>query len=143
MNRREILAYMAGIIDGEGSIMLWKNKNSKKRGQYNLRINVSSTDKCLIDWINTHFAGHCYMVNAPSRQNPNWKKQFLWQLPSPNLLTFMIELVPFLIIKKERFQIAIKFRETFEKWQRPLKQETLDLRESYYVQMKLLNSRGC
>lgn len=144
MNHREKLAYLAGIIDGEGSIMLWKAKGDPiLRGQFNLRINVTSTDKCLIDWIFENFGGHCYECNSPSRQcQPKWKKQYTWTVPRPSILDFLIDIHPFLVIKKERCEVAIKFRKTFAKRERNLSKETFDLRFSLYQQMKHLNTRG-
>lgn len=144
MNPREKLAYLAGIIDGEGSIMLWKSDiDPKRRGQFNLRINVTSTDKCLIDWIFENFGGHRYECNSPSRQcQPKWKKQYIWTVPRPNILQFLIDIYPFLVIKKERCEIAIKFRKTFEKRERNLSKETFDIRFNLYQQMKHLNTRG-
>ena len=143
MNQGEKLAYLAGIIDGEGSIMLWMNKDPHKSGQFNLRVNVSSTDKCLTDWLFENFGGHCYECNAPSRQcQPNWKKQYLWSVSRPNLLQFLKDIYPYLVIKKERCEVAIKFRETFAKRERNLCKNTFDLRFVLYNQMKHLNHRG-
>jgi len=144
MNQGEKLAYLAGIIDGEGSIMLWKSEiDSKTRGQFNLRINVTSTDKCLIDWLFENFGGHTYLSRAPSRiSKPHWKKQYLWSVPRPEILKFLQDIYPYLIIKKERCKIAIKFRETFQKRERNLSQDTFAIRLDLYHQMKHLNHRG-
>jgi hypothetical protein len=143
MNHREKLAYLAGIIDGEGSLLLWMNKSSNQRGQFNLRVNVTSTDKCLVDWIFQNFGGSIYECNSPSRKSqPNWKKQYVWQINRPEMLQFLKEIHPFLIIKKERCEIAIRFRETFAKRQRRVSKDSFDLRLSLYEQMKHLNTRG-
>lgn len=144
MNHGEKLAYLAGIIDGEGSIMLWKSEiDPKRRGQFNLRINVTSTDKCLTDWLYENFGGHTYECNAPSRKaKPNWKKQYIWSVDRPSILKFLKDIYPFLLIKKERCEIAIKFRETFEKRERHLTEETFNIRLYLFNQMKHLNTRG-
>jgi hypothetical protein len=143
MNHSENLAYLAGIIDGEGSLLLWMNKSSNERGQFNLRVNVTSTDKCLIDWIFNNFGGSIYECNSPSRKSqPNWKKQYVWQINRPEMLEFLKKIYPFLIIKKERCEIAIKFRETFETRKRNLTKEIFQIRLSLYHQMKHLNHRG-
>jgi hypothetical protein len=144
MNQGEKLAYLAGIIDGEGSIMLWKSEISpKKRGQFNLRVNVSTTDKCLMNWLYENFGGTIYELNAPSRKNkPHWKQQYIWQVNRPDILKFLKNIYPFLVIKKERCEVAIRFRETFEKRERNLSKETYDLRLNLYLQMKHLNYRG-
>jgi len=141
--RREKLIYLAGILDGEGSIVLWSNKSPNNiRGKYNLRIYISSTDKILIDWIHSNFGGHTYVNKAPSRKK-HWKQAYLWVIDRPNMFRFLKEICPFLLIKKERCEIAIKFRETFEKRERPVSKETLELRQLYVNQMTQLNLRGC
>lgn len=144
MNHGEKIAYLAGIIDGEGSIMLWMNKGDPKiRGQFNLRINVSSTTKCLIDWLTDNFGGNSYELNAPSRKaHPHWKQQYIWEVKKPDLLPFMKQIHPYLLIKKSHCEIAIKFRETFAKRERRISQETYDKRLNLYEQMKHLNLRG-
>ena len=144
MNYREKLAYLAGIIDGEGTISIWSNQDSKKRGKFNLRIYFSSTDKCIIDWVCENFGGYQYANNAPSRK-PNWKQAYIWVLDRPRTDWFLKEIHDFLIIKKERCAIAIKFRETFINFdgkQRKVDDETYQKRVNFVNQMKLLNSRG-
>lgn len=143
MTQREKIAYLAGIIDGEGSIMLWMNKKTKIRGQFNMRVNVSSTDKCLIDWLINNFGGCSYAQNSPSRKaNPHWKKQYTWEIKKPDLLQFLNMIYPFLVIKKSRCELAIKFRETFVKRERELSDKTLATRIDLFNQMKHLNLRG-
>jgi hypothetical protein len=144
MNQREKLAYLAGIIDGEGSIMLWKsNIDPKRRGQFNLRVNVSSTDKCLMEWLFNNFGGHFYEMNAPSRKaKPHWKQQYIWEVSRPHMLNFLKSIYDFLVIKKERCKIAIEFRETFAKRERNLTEDTFNIRFKLYEQIKHLNSRG-
>lgn len=144
MNHREKLAYLAGIIDGEGSIMLWKSEiDPSRRGQFNLRVNISTTDKCLMVWLFENFGGRFYEMNAPSRKsNPNWKQQYIWEVKRPEMLKFLKNIHPFLVIKKERCEVAIRFRETFAKRERFLTKETFDIRQSLYEQMKHLNHRG-
>ena len=58
-NRREKLIYLAGIIDGEGSIgieHLSPCKNRKK-SYYVCRLCVINTDEKLIIWIKDNFGG--------------------------------------------------------------------------------------
>ncbi len=144
MNHREKLAYLAGIIDGEGSLMLWKsNIDPKRRGQFNLRVNVSSTDKCLVEWLYANFGGRFSEMNSPSRKaHSNWKQQYIWEVNRPEMLQFLTDIYEFLVIKKERCQVAIEFRKTFSKRERNLTEENFNIRFKLYEKMKHLNSRG-
>ena len=144
MSQSEKIAYFAGIVDGEGSIMLWMDTRSKRINRsYNLRLNVSSTDKCLTDWIHSNFGGKVYELNSPSRKaNPQWKKQHLWEASRPDLLNILQSIHPYLVIKKTHCEIAIEFRKTFSKKERYLSDETIKKRHSIFEKMKHLNSRG-
>lgn len=144
MNQREKLAYLAGIIDGEGSIKIWKSDiDPRRRGQFNLRVNISSTDKCLMDWLVANFGNKYSEMKSPSRiANPQWKKQYVWEVNRPHILKFLKNIYEFLVIKKDRCKIAIAFRETFAKRERYLSKDTFEIRLNLYEQIKHLNSRG-
>ena len=59
MNENEKLAYLAGIIDGEGTIVIAKGKIRKGRinHPYSLRLVVMNTDIRLIEWLKENFGG--------------------------------------------------------------------------------------
>jgi hypothetical protein len=144
MTHNEILAYAAGIIDGEGSIKIWESKmNPKLRGQFNLRVNVTSTDKCLIDWLAQKFGGSSSEMRSPSRTKfVKRKLGYIWECSRPNILTFLEGIYPYLVIKKDRCKIAIEFRKTFAKRERNLSIETREIRSKICMQMSHFNSRG-
>ncbi len=50
-------AYLAGIIDGEGWISLWKDKRG---GRIRGELGIGNTNKELMDWIHTNFGGSVY-----------------------------------------------------------------------------------
>lgn len=140
MKYREKLAYLAGIMDGEGSIVSWMGKDPK-RGIFNIKVYISSTDKILIDWISENFGGYNYTNKAPSRKT-NWKTSYIWVLERAKIKSFLQEICPFLIIKKRRCELAIKLRHTFDKRYRKLPQEILERRIKIVEAMKFENHRG-
>lgn len=126
------IAYLAGIIDGEGTIYIGFDKT---RG-YHLRFYVVNTDKRLIDWLKTTFGGSVY--SRKSLKNPNWRRKYEWINVNPE--DMLPEILPFLKIKKEQAMLAIKFRKTFVKKKHRLTEETKLLRAECYKQMKKLNN---
>ena len=58
---KSILAYAAGIIDGEGCIGVYQHKLNPKRGEIHprhiLNVKVAMTDKKVILWLYKHFGG--------------------------------------------------------------------------------------
>ena len=53
------IAYFAGIIDGEGSIIIAKQaiRKGRKNHTYSLRICVVNSNKILLEWLRTNFGG--------------------------------------------------------------------------------------
>lgn len=140
MTHGEKLAYLAGIIDGEGSIMIYWNHTTDR---FTLMIKVSNTSKPMVDWLFENFGGASYAINPPSKLiHKQWKQQYVWEVRKPETLPFLEELHPYLVVKKEQCEIAIKFRKTFGHKKCPLPKEIYDIRIKLYEQMKHLNYRG-
>ena len=140
MNHGEKLAYLAGIIDGEGSIMIYFNHTTNR---FTLMIKVSNTSKELVDWLYENFQGAKYSINPPSKLvHKQWKQQYVWEVRSFETLPFLIELYPFLVIKRKQCEIAMEFRKTFGHKKCPLPKEIWDVRHELYKQMRHLNFRG-
>jgi hypothetical protein len=60
LTTQERLAYLAGIIDGEGCVCMTKgrvNKNSPKIC-YKVRLTICSTSLVLLDWLVENFGGN-------------------------------------------------------------------------------------
>jgi len=143
MDKIAIVAYAAGIIDGEGSIMIWMNKRKHIRGQFNIRVNFTSVDKCLVDWFLEHFGGSFYTMNSPSRiKHIQRKIGYCWYCSQKKIIEFLESIYPYLVIKKERCKLAIEFKKTFQRKEQPLSKETYSIRLSFYETFKLINHRG-
>jgi hypothetical protein len=61
------LAYLAGIIDGEGCFTLHREKNSHR---FASQLQIGNTDLRLLEWVKTRFGGS---VNFERRNNPRHK----------------------------------------------------------------------
>lgn len=97
-------AYLAGIVDGEGTITLTKNnQHSMFRKPV---VSVSNTDTALIEWIKARFGGK--VSNRVSR-NPRHKPAFEWRLEYNKALEMLGMIAPFLRVssKKKRAQYII------------------------------------
>jgi len=92
-----LLGYIAGIVDGEGYIVL------KPTG----RLVVTNTDTNLIQWLQKTLGGSIFLRRM---SNPKHRQSFAWSLtiiPTRGLLPLLI---PFLIVKKAR---ALQFIEKY------------------------------
>lgn len=111
------IAYLAGIIDGEGSIYIgnFSCNPITKLPYYQTNIQVTNTDKNLIDWLQQIFGG---LVNKRTKQQmpKNSRKQaYTWTI-SGERLTHLCELIlPYLICKRRQAEIMITMRATYTK----------------------------
>ena len=109
---KEEIAYLAGIIDGEGSIYIQRRITPKGHYSYFPRFQIVNTNQKLMNWIHKKFGGLIYKKSR-KKQNIKWKDQIEWFTTRGLLDTLLPLLLPFLIIKKEQAEIMIKFRSTF------------------------------
>ncbi len=138
------IAYLAGIIDGEGSIYIgnFSCNPTSKLPYYQTNIQVANTDKGLIDWLLKTFGG---LVNTRTRkQMPgNSRKQvYIWTATGERLTHLCEEIIPYLICKKRQAEIMLKMRATFETGSpNRLGLETRHLRQSLMDEMRSLHIR--
>jgi len=114
MNESEIWAYVAGLLDGEGSICIAVNKPKtgvRKSPDHRLQVGITNTNRELIDWLHEMLGGHISdNSHSPSRKNqtPCWA----WRIIGHAAQRFLIAALPFLRIKREQARLAIEFQET-------------------------------
>lgn len=128
------LSYLAGIIDGEGSISIMKI-----RGFYTLRLRVNNTNFELIDWLKINFGGFIYLTD----KNGNRNAIKTWEVTSRKAATLLKEIQPLLIVKKEQAKIALSFQSTVTSvLGTNLAEEIKTEREEYRKQIMILNTKG-
>jgi hypothetical protein len=97
------LAYLAGILDGEGSISICGSPRNV------VRVGISNTDEGLIKWLASIGGG--VSKKTPS---PNCKQCYHWQVYSRfDVRAFLIAVVPYMRIKQNKAILAI---ETITSW---------------------------
>lgn len=156
-NRKEYsvaeMAYMAGIIDGEGSIYIGNFSSNPKTGNkyYQTNIEVTNTDKNLIDWISNTFGGRINIYTAKQTPKNSRRTVYRW-IATGERVTHLAEiLLPYLIAKKKQCQIMIAMRATYvpnvgvQKGRQGIhahNPELLALRQSYFEEMRSLHCRN-
>lgn len=141
------LAYMAGIIDGEGCF--WIGIIPKKQGDgyvsdhYRGLLKVTNNDPKLIDWIINTFEG---THSARMRYQPKGKFErevHEWVATGDRLRDLCEVLLPYLILKKEHCRIMIEFRKTYANrlGNNQVSLENLTRRRELYTEIRQLNSR--
>ena len=103
----EDIAYVAGILDGEGCLSLCPNGHQQP-DKFCEQIRVSNTDKKLIDWLLKTFGGkHLKRSNSLKGKE---KPVYNWALYGEKATSFLLIVAPYLKLKKERADILIIHR---------------------------------
>lgn len=104
------LAYLAGIIDGEGCISIVKYP----WGHFNCRISVVNTDVRLMVWLQESWGGG---LSTPRQVKPHWKPTMMWILSGEKAVDLIKELQPYLMLKKEQAEVFLSYWELHQRLQ--------------------------
>jgi len=146
-----VAAYMAGILDGEGSLSIGNHSGNRKNGDRHFQVNIAicSTDEVLITWIVDTFGGYKGKY-TPNQMCKNGRKQvFRWQCSSDRLSHICEICLPYLIIKKRQAEILLEIRKTFndshnqkgKQGVQRIPEEILNLRQSLFLELRTLHNR--
>lgn len=146
------LAYLAGIIDGEGSIYIGNFSCNKQTGvkYYQTAIEVNNTEEALIDWLMDNFGGRRYKYTKNQLPKNSNREVYRWILTGDPLTELCHLILPYLIIKIKQCEIMIKMRKTFENKGNSkgrsgfiaLSPELVAERQRYHEEMQSLHCRN-
>jgi hypothetical protein len=141
------LAYLAGVVDGEGCFYL--GKIPKKAGDgyvnehYRGLLKIDNTDVRLLDWIDDVFSGTS-SARCRSTSSKKFEREiFTWTATGDRLLDLCEQILPYLVIKKEQCEIMIRFRKTYvgRLGSTKVSEEILLARQECLEEIRKLNSR--
>lgn len=144
------LAYLAGIIDGEGcfhiSILTGKAYDGYLNDHFRGVLKVSNTDKSLIDWLLDNFSGTESAATRSTSSKKFEREIFDWIVTGFRLHDLCEQVLPYLVIKKCHCENMIRFRTTYPRipvgrGNKTLSEEVLCLRKECWEVARHLNSR--
>lgn len=136
---RDVLAYTAGLFDGEGCAYFARNKIG-----YGLVVaTVSNTNIDVLKFLQETFGGNIF-IRRKYKNHPNWKNGGAWRTSNSSAVDFLRALLPWLIIKKRQAEAAVAWQALKPGWNGTKKTpddiiQQIDLIEKYF---KFLNARG-
>ena len=136
MNRQLDLAWLAGIIDGEGSIfvMRQKRKDRERDTNYILRMSVQSTDPFMSPECK-RIAGEGEAISV-QRDARGYSNTLKWQVNGRKAIKVLKELLPYMRVKKEQAITAIHFQETTKKHWRHMTDIDYQHQQELYMKLK-------
>jgi hypothetical protein len=101
-------AYLAGFVDGEGSIGIDRIKSKGKVVKYTFKVRVviTNSDFETMKWIK-QITGYGCAYKYKKAYNPKWKQVHRWQVVSKKAKEFIEEIYPYLKIKKNIAKLVI------------------------------------
>jgi hypothetical protein len=152
-NQRQALqiAYIAGLLDGEGSFCFCKTESEKtmqylkrKSPLYRPQVRLGMVDPRPIRLVNSVFPGymHCEGVR---KDRPTYQVMYRWVLYKREPLVPMLEtIIPYLIVKKEQAETLLDSIKNWKNIKRGhlLDPDELQRREEAYQKMRKLNAVG-
>ncbi|MEM2447881.1 MAG: helix-turn-helix domain-containing protein [Candidatus Bathyarchaeia archaeon] len=104
-----ILAYFAGILDGEGSIGFVKDKTMALGSRP--YVAITNTSKALLHWLLSNFKGYV-KTRKPPRGHFGKKKCLTWRVERTIDIYLLLKSVfPFLVVKKKKAKEVLNFVE--------------------------------
>lgn len=105
----EDLAYAAGIIDGEGCIGIYGNKDKRiPLGKYyRLTVQVGMSDKEPVEFLYRTFGGSLSEANG---RKPTYRTRYHWCLAARQARKFLELVKPYLKSKQNQAELAITFQ---------------------------------
>jgi len=140
------LAYLAGVIDSDGSIAIGKHTKRVVNPQYHLQIVVNQADGRIIDWLYGAFGGRVFSTGI--RPTLGTREMWRWEIRGHKAGEICKKLIPFLRYKKHQAEIGYRLQTLIEKGcknsgqrnyrSKPLTKKEIDQREMLYQKMKQL-----
>lgn len=145
--QQTVLAYLAGIIDGEGCIRIAKQTATKELGKapYSATVNCGMTNPVAVELLHQTFGGSIRDNKATCKNASPCKPLRYWYLSGTNSVAAALrQLYPFLLVKKHQAAIVLDFcmNKTDGRTPGGVPQEEQRWRESLYTACKALNHRG-
>lgn len=103
---RELLAYAAGLFDGEGYVTIARTLTGGPTPRYSLVAGITMTDPQSIQYLTGHFGSH---LSRYERTRVGWSAFYVWNLRGHQALPFLEAIRPYLLVKGQQAAVGIRF----------------------------------
>ena len=133
-------AYIAGFLDGEGTITIYRNSYRSADGTptYALLVSIWNTFQGVIDWIAlTVGYGNVHFKRRSSVKG--YKPIYEWKVNGEVAIELLRQLQPYLKVKRLQAEIAFQFGDTLSGPGRKLPGNVAEFRKRLRKQVSILN----
>jgi hypothetical protein len=134
-------AYLAALIDGEGSISMNKThtNDNNRNTTYCLRVKITNTFPGIMDWV-ALVVGHGNVCKA-KKYHSHYKQSWTWSIVGRRAIDLLYQIYPYLRIKKLQAEVVFEYAKTITyPGQVKLSQDTIDHRAELKNRLTVLNN---
>lgn len=107
------LAYLAGLVDGEGWITTARNS---KHGNIVVRLGIANTDWRVMCWLKENFGGR---IDKKKKVVSYHRDSWMWGAGCKDVTRILKAILPYMIIKGEQAKLGLELRARIENyWKR-------------------------
>lgn len=137
--------YIAGIIDGEGCIGIYRSSSHDRT--FFLLIIIANTNIALLEWMKKKFGCGYLAPQSKSKTHPKDKQSYSLEVSRMKAYEILLRIFPHLIVKKPQAHLGIEFK----KWQnarkpsgeyRPYSEQDNKTGDSFVAESHVLNKKG-
>lgn len=145
VNRRKLsavdAAYLAGVVDGEGTLSVWKERRPGNAGGFRFKITftISQANLQYLDDLR-RMAGNGSIRSSGPRDRPNHKPCFKLQFLTNETRWVLPQIMPYLRLKQKQAEAVMAYMESIDLGRRS--REGMAIRERLYQECHELNRRG-
>lgn len=132
------LAYLAGVIDGEGSFVISRSHHPDCKGPVFVPfMAVSNTSYKLISWVRGRIGGSL----VTRKKDQRWRTCYQIQVYPKKLVELLPKIIPFLVVKQDQAKTMLRFLGTTKHGAAAyhLSPQERRIRSNLYKRMKVLN----
>lgn len=130
-------AYLAGLVDGEGSIILHRHHGAK--ANVALRLSIASTHRGVLEWCRDTCSVGNIIGKGEAPAHGRHKASYMWLVNSQAASSVLEQIADDLIIKKEQAQLAIEFQ---RKLKVPKEKADREWQNQWRDRLRAMNARG-
>lgn len=137
-NSKEVeLAYIAGLIDGEGAIFITHDPFHNRKSVHRTEIRIGMIEKVGLDFmVETLKLGKVKEEKPYHHKRPMYRVVFSKRSVVREVIN---KLLPYLKVKKEQALLALDFLDHVGDKRRSLTDEDCTIRHTFYAKMRVLN----
>lgn len=124
------LAYLAGLIDGEGCLRVEKSGGKYRYTPMTPTVCVTNSNPTLIKWVIEKFGGHLYLKKSKTCWDIYWLGK--------RAVEVLEQVYPYLVGKKEQADLIFAYRKLVGKAGKRLSKDNIDKRMAIQEAMRIL-----